>query len=395
MRGLGSWYRRLGSRFWWIQYSKRGRRVREAVGSEKEKDARDLLCDRLGDARARIPARLTVGDLYLGLERDYVISRKKSVRNVRSSWEHHLKPVFADTPAGELEPDRLSAYVAGRQAEGARNATINRELAALKRMYKLGQQSGKLREAPYMPHLAERNVRKGFVRDGDYEALARETGAVGLWLRAMFELGYTYGWRKTELLGMRVGQVDMIERTLRLEAGETKNEEPRLVEMTGKVYELIKACCAGKSAKDAVFTRRARNGHKRVSTIVDMRDAWATATAAAGCAGLLFHDLRRTAIRNMRRHGISEKVAMTISGHKTRSVFERYNIVDRADVHEAIGKIERATRERKQHELFEQAEMFHAEQPAELTLIDRAAPPKKAVGREVGAPPANLAKGVQ
>src|SRR5208282_467861 len=142
MRGLGSWYRRLGSRFWWIQYSKRGRRVREAVGSEKEKDARDLLCDRLGDARARIPARLTVGDLYLGLERDYVISRKKSVRNVRSSWEHHLKPVFADTPAGELEPDRLSAYVAGRQAEGARNATINRELAALKRMYKLGQQSG-------------------------------------------------------------------------------------------------------------------------------------------------------------------------------------------------------------------------------------------------------------
>jgi integrase len=379
MRGLGNWYRRIGSRFWWISYSKLGRRVRESVGSPKETDARDLLRTRLGETSARIPSRLTVGDLYLALERDYVIGRKKSVRNVRGAWRNHLE-IFARVPAGELDADRIAEYVVGRQSAGARNATINRELAALKRMYKLAKQSGKLRDAPYIPQLEERNVRKGFVRDASYEALARETGAIGLWLRALFEVGFTYGWRKTELLAMRVRQVDLADRILRLEAGETKNDEPRQVEMTTKVYELLSALCAGKTAEAYVFTRERRG---RVSKIVDMRDAWARATKAAGCAGLLFHDLRRSAVRNMRRQGIQEKVAMEISGHKTRSVFERYNIVDRADVREAIAKLERGARERRQKDLFEQAELFHVEHT-----------PKKPAARESGPRPL-IAKGVQ
>ena len=291
---------------------------------------------------------LSVAHLYEALERDYVTNGDKSVRNVRSVWKHHLQAVFAEKPAAALDSEQLQRYIVARQAEGAANATINRELAAVKRMFSLARRDGKLRECPYIPHLEERNVRKGFVKDAEYEALARETAAIGLWLRTMFELGYTYGWRKSELLGMRVNQVDLSERTIRLEAGETKNDEARQVEMTAKVYELLNACCSGKSAEDPVFTRTARNGHKRVSTIVDMRNAWKDATAAAGCPDLLFHDLRRTAIRNMRRHGISEKVAMTISGHKTRSVFERYNIVDHADMHEAVGKLERGARDRTQ-----------------------------------------------
>jgi integrase len=292
---------------------------------------------------------LSMGHLYAALERDYVINGDKSVRNVRSVWKHHLQAVFAEKPAATLDSEQLQRYVVARQAEGAANATINRELAAVKRMFSLARRDGKLRECPYIPHLEERNVRKGFVKDAEYEALARETAAIGLWLRTMFELGYTYGWRKSELLGMRVDQVDLSERTIRLDAGETKNDEARQVEMTAKVYELLNACCAGKSAEDLVFTRTPGNRPKQVSRIVDIRNAWHDATAAAGCPDLLFHDLRRTAIRNMRRHGISEKVAMTISGHKTRSVFERYNIVDRADMHEAVGKLERGARDRTQH----------------------------------------------
>lgn len=365
-RGFGSWYRQARSRFWWIQYFRDGRRRRESSGSEKEKDAKDLLKRRLVESEPARSAEITIGELYVALEREYVLTRKKSVRNLRSVWKHHLAGAFSALPAGALDSDRVSLYIVGRQAASAANATINRELAALKRMYKLARQAGKLRDAPYIPQLKERNVRKGFVKDAQYEALARETGRVGLWLRAMFELGYTYGWRKGELLGMRVSQVDLAERTLRLEAGETKNDEARLVEMTGKVYELMRECCLGKAAGDLVFTR-ARRG-KAASTIVDMRDAWERATKAAGVPGLLFHDLRRSGVRNMRRQGISEKVAMTISGHKTRSVFERYNIVDRADVHEAVRKLDKAGRERAQRDLFEQGEMFHVEHE----------PPKKA-----------------
>jgi integrase len=394
VRGFGSWYQRLGSRFWWIEYWIRGRRHRESVGSEREQDARELLKQRLAVSASPASGRLTVNDLYLALERDYVINGNKSVRNVRGVWTHHLEPVFAKVSAAGLEAEQVSVYVAGRQAEGAKNSTINRELAALKRMYKLAHKTGKLRDAPYIQHLEERNVRKGFVRDREYEALARETGAIGIWLRTMFELGFTYGWRKSELLGLRVGQVDLADRTLRLDAGETKNDEARLVEMTATVYELVKVCCQGKGPGDLVFTReRDRSGRRpRVSRIVDMRDAWTKATAAAGCPGLLFHDLRRTAVRNMRRQGISEKVAMTISGHKTRSVFERYNIVDRADVREAVGKLDRGNRERRQKDLFEQAEMFHVEHAA--TPVEVQAPPKKA-GASVRALESAIVKGVQ
>src|SRR5580704_10666100 len=116
-RGLGSWYRRAGSLFWWISYSKLGRRIRESVGSTKEKHAIELLRARLGEP-GRIPSRLTIADLYPALERDYVICRKKSVRNVRSVWTEHLEGFFGASAADDLDPDRVTEYIVGRQAAG-------------------------------------------------------------------------------------------------------------------------------------------------------------------------------------------------------------------------------------------------------------------------------------
>jgi integrase len=69
--------------------------------------------------------------------------------------------------------------------------------------------------------------------------------------------------------------------------------------------------------------------------IKDFRESWALACARAGVPGLLFHDLRRTAVRNLRRAGVAESVIMKITGHRTRDVFERYNITDQTDTQEA------------------------------------------------------------
>jgi integrase len=179
-----------------------------------------------------------------------------------------------------------------------------------------------LSRVPYICQLKESNVRKGFVKDAEYEALARETAAGGLWLRAMFEVSYTYGRRKMELLTRRVRHADLLERTLRLDAGETKNGEARTVEMTGKVFELLKRCSLGKGEDDFLFTRERDRRGRKVRTggrIVDFREDWEAATQAAGVPELLFHDLRRSAVGNMVRDGVSEKQAMTISGHRTRS----------------------------------------------------------------------------
>lgn len=370
--------------------------------------------------------QLLISDLYPLLERDYVVNRKKSVADIKGRWKH-LEPVFGDCLAREFDSERVQRYILDRQKTGAKNATINHELAVFKRIASLALEHlktddekliGALTRWSKIRKLKERNVRSGFVKDEQYEPLARETAARGLWLRAMFEVAYRYGWRKSELLNMRVSQVDLSERTLTLRAGETKNDKARSVPMTDRVFDLLKECVAGKGQNDYVFTRPARKGagtlfrfkHSRFwwmqyydhgkpfqeSTKLEDEAAarqvlkarmeavpaahhheriwkfakdWNAATTAAGCPrfcrnieckrcnkelppsemtcplcgkrtqGLLFHDLRRSGVRNMRRRGIPEKVAMQISGHKTRSVFDRYDITDGADLAAAVTKM--------------------------------------------------------
>jgi hypothetical protein len=76
--------------------------------------------------------------------------------------------------------------------------------------------------------------------------------------------------------------------------------------------------------------------------IVSFGKAWKVACVAAGCPGRIPHDMRRTAIRNFVRTGTSENVAMKMSGHKTRSVFDRYNVTSPADLREAARRLDAA-----------------------------------------------------
>lgn len=344
MRGFGTIFRQRGSRFFWMQYFVDGQRVRESTKCDRIREAQDVLRTKIlaiqqqtAGGSSRAPARLA--DLYALLENDYSKNGRKSLVHLRGLWTNHLC-FFADLSTTKLTSEQIDSYVRRRLNDGAANASVNRELSALKRMYKLAMKSGRLKSMPYIAMLKERNVRSGFVKDADYQALARETAKVGLWLRGLFEVAYTYGFRKSELTTMRVRQVDLREGTIELNPGETKSDEGRAVQMTESVRQILAQCIAGKSPDELVFTRV--NG----AAAGNFRRAWRKACAATGSPGLLFHDLRRSGVRNMRRAGISEKVAMGISGHKTRSVFERYNIVDPADLKEAAAKIEKGAEKR-------------------------------------------------
>jgi integrase len=136
---------------------------------------------------------------------------------------------------------------------------------------------------------------------------------------------------------VEVAPVDFLNRQIVLEAGKTKNNEPRIIPMSEELYQTLLSLRPDKprrgAAKDLVFTNRG-------NPILYMYDAWREATKRAGLPGLLLHDLRRTAVRNFNRAGVPDKIVMTISGHKTRSVFDRYNIVDERDLHDATSKLE-------------------------------------------------------
>jgi integrase len=162
-----------------------------------------------------------------------------------------------------------------------------------------------------------------------------------LWFRSIVEIGRTYGWRVSEVKNMRVNQVDLIQRTISLHPGTTKNRDGRTVTMTDAVAHLLSMCVRSQRPDDYVFTRD--NG----KPIRSFRKLWANACRHADCEGLLFHDLRRTAARNLRSAGVAEGVIQKIGGWKTRSVFERYNIVTQNDVADSMLMLQAAEKEQE------------------------------------------------
>ena len=86
--------------------------------------------------------------------------------------------------------------------------------------------------------------------------------------------------------------------------------------------------------------------HRKGQPLKYMRRSWTTACKNAGVPGRLLHDLRRSAVRNLERAGLSRSVAMKMTGHKTESVYRRYAIVSESDLREAAAKLAAATAER-------------------------------------------------
>lgn len=333
---MGSIYKR--GEVYWIKYYRAGKPLRESTKSKKEADAKRLLKRREGEiSEGKLPGiyfdRVTFEELAEALIVDYKVNGRKSLARVERKITLHLEPFFGALKIPAITTDRIQKYIYQRMEARASNATVNRELAALKRMLTLGarQTPPRVNRVPYIPMLQENNTRKGFFEHHEFEALR---AALPAELRGHLTFGYKTGWRISEIKELTWAQVDLKQGIVRLEAGETKNTEGRTVYLDDELREIIHTQFVNRQLHcPYVFNRDGQQ-------IKDLRRSWKSACKQAGLEGRLFHDLRRTAVRNMVRSGISENVAMMISGHKTRAVFDRYNIVSSEDLKQAAAKQE-------------------------------------------------------
>lgn len=336
IRGTGSVIQR--GNIWWIQFCQDGKVYRESAETAIKEVAERKLRKRLaaiddGRFRGLATEKITVAEMMKALftkKENGELDHAKSLDWDKRRWNIHLEPVFGHLKARAVTEDKISKYIAGRKNAAAAAASINRELSLLRRAFAIHNHIA----CPKFPRLKEDNVRKGFVSDEQYAKLAAECAKEGLWLRALLEIGANYGLRRGEMLSLRVEQLDKATGRVRLEGSQTKNGSGRAFTLTSDTRHLLFALIEGKAQSDYVFTRP--DG----SPIGDFRKLWANVCERAGVPGLLIHDLRRTAVRNMIRSGVSDNVAMAISGHKTRSVFDRYDIVSESDLDAAAAKIE-------------------------------------------------------
>ncbi|HRR42291.1 MAG TPA: tyrosine-type recombinase/integrase, partial [Syntrophales bacterium] len=320
---MGSIYKR--GKTYWIKYYRQGKPYRESTKSEKEADAKRLLKKREGEiADGKLPGvyfdRIRFDELAEDFLADYRINQKKSTARAERCIKH-LKREFEGARATDITTPRIQAYIEKRLAEGAENATVNRELAALKRLLNLGarQTPPKVDRVPYIPMLQENNVRKGFFEHGDFLAVRK---ALPEYLRGFVTFAYKVGWRFTEISTLTWAQVDLNQGIVRLEAGETKNAEGREVYLDEELKKVFieQAARRVKAGKLSPYVFPNQDGTDRIK---DIRGAWGAACIAAGLFRLeqagektvkvptrLFHDFRRTAVRNMVRAGIPERVAM-------------------------------------------------------------------------------------
>lgn len=342
------------SRVWWIRYYRDGRRYEESSGSTKETEARRLLKLREGDIAKGAPvtpqaSRLTFDDAVKDVLNDYRINGKRSLSDVERRINLHLLPAFGGRRMSAITTADIRAFIVKRQTTiehedgtktpGASNGEVNRELAIVKRAFRLAVQGGKLFQTTYVPMLRESNVRAGFFERSEFTAVRAALPAA---LRPVVTFAYLTGWRiPSEVLTLQWPQVDREAKTIRLEPGTAKNREGRTFPygVLPELEDVITDQWQERERLKTAGTICPYVFHRAGKAISDLYGAWRAACRTAGVPGRIPHDFRRTAVRNLVRAGVPEKTAMQLTGHKTRSVFDRYDIVSESDLRNAVEKL--------------------------------------------------------
>ena len=322
------------SESWVAQYYVNGQRFRKSTGTSTKAEAEAKLREWMGASERGEKAKPQTQGLTYEVLRDdllayYAEQQHKSLRHHKDGTPYlypqtALDDFFTGWKVNRIDHDAARAFIAARRRANISNDATNNSLRLLRRMFNLARDTGKLTNVPRFSLLPGKS-RSGFLPS---EAFQKLFDAMPSRLQPMLLLLYTTGVRVGEAERIEWPAVDLDGAKITLLGGETKNDQSRVLPL---VPELVKLLMALVSREGRVFpTKRT------------MQAAFSKACTEAGIEGLLIHDLRRSAVRNLRKAGIAEGVAMKISGHNDRSVFERYNIVSLDDVLDAGKQLQRS-----------------------------------------------------
>lgn len=356
MRGDGRTFKR--GAVWWMAYHLNGREFRESTKERVEDDpegkrAGKVLRKKLvevGAARMGLRSfvgptegRVTVEDLLDELKADYKLRGGRSLPQFLAHLEA-VRSHFGWMRAVTVTEREVDGYIERCLADGRwKPATINRRLEILARAFRLGVERRRIVAVPRVRSLPEKNVRKGFFEADEF---GRFLAYLPEYLQDFVQFAYWSSWRRREIASLRWPDVDFKGRAVMLRGENAKTGRPRKFMLEGPVWALFERRRKARrfERSDGAIGASEFVFHIQGRPIGDFRKAWQTACRDAALPGKLFHDLRRTAIRNMVRLGVPEGVAMAISGHQTRAVFDRYNISSEDDLRQAVRAVTEGAR---------------------------------------------------
>jgi len=325
------------SRTYFIRYRYRGKQVREKTGMTDPKAAYDVLVKRLEEIRTgrligRKAETVTLDQLEQLVLDDYANRERATAPAVKRRFRY-LREWLGDAKMLHVTLADLNGYVRRRKEAGAAPGTIGLELSALRRGFQLAVQSRMLPEVPTFPTIKVDNARRVFIERPAMQALM---DYLPPYLRPVIEVALLTGWRKEAILALEWRHANG--GWLTQERPSAKNRKPITVPLSGRLAEIFDELRGqademrertGRVIPWCFFYPRDAPPNVRAGQrIADFDNQWRLATKAAGMAHLHFHDLRRGAIRTLRRAGASEHEIMEWVGLKTRAVFDRYDIVD-------------------------------------------------------------------
>ena len=285
---------------------------------------------------ARAPAPLmrtfglqgpTLGALIDAYLQDYEVRQFRSVSTARGRVAHLAAFFGRDAHAAALTTDQIHQYQLARRAAGAATGTVNRETSALHRMCTLAVHWGWLDTVPGFPdRLRENPPRQGFFEHPEYLAVRAHLPAP--W-QDILDVAYYSGWRKNEILGLTWEEIDAAGGVIRLSPSRSKTLVGRILPISQPIAEALARRQARRDPDSPLVF------HRDGIPVRRWRTAWRTACQAAGVPTRFLHDCRRTAARNLIRASVPERVAMLLTGHKSRAIFDRYNIIHEQELLDA------------------------------------------------------------